>query len=102
VRPDVGSNLLFLDHYNGAVLWERRPKTASLASEIEETLVIALHFGTCGGEAVRLLYCLTPGTLLVTGVVLWALERTNTRLGARKRAGTPKAVGAAAGVRPTP
>jgi uncharacterized iron-regulated membrane protein len=87
-RPNVGGNLMWLDQYSGAVLWERDPKTASLASEIDEKWVITLHFGTLGGEPVRLLYCLaglTPTTLLVTGLVLWTLKRRNKTLGRTRR-----------------
>lgn len=77
-RPNVGSWHVEVDRTTGAVVSAMLPGNTSLAAHVEETWVIALHYGTFGGKAVRALYALAglvPVVLLITGVVHWLLRR---------------------------
>lgn len=54
------------------------PQNTPFGAHADETWVIALHYGTYGGEIVRLIYFvggLIPVLLLVTGVIHWWLRR---------------------------
>jgi uncharacterized iron-regulated membrane protein len=77
-RPNVGSWHAEIDRTSGAVVSAMLPSNTSLAAHVEETWVIALHYGTFGGEAIRALYAvagLIPVVLLVTGIFHWLLRR---------------------------
>ena len=77
-RPNVGSWHAWVDRRTGQVTSAMLPESTPLAAHADETWVIALHYGTYGGEVVRLIYLiggLTPVALLVTGVTHWLLRR---------------------------
>jgi uncharacterized iron-regulated membrane protein len=78
MRPNVGSWHAEIDRATGLVVSAMVPSNTPLAAHVEESWVIALHFGTFGGEAIRALYAvagLVPVVLLITGVVHWLLRR---------------------------
>ena len=78
IRPNVGSWHAWVDRTSGTVTAAMLPQNTPLAAHADETWVIALHYGTYGGEIVRFIYCvrgLIPVMLLVTGVVHWWLRR---------------------------
>jgi uncharacterized iron-regulated membrane protein len=77
-RPNVGSWHVWVDRRTGQVTSAMLPGNTPLAAHADETWVIALHYGTYGGEVVRLIYLLgglIPVALLVTGVTHWLLRR---------------------------
>ena len=70
-RPNVGAWHTFIDRTTGKVTPAVLPGNTPLAAHVDETWVIALHYGTLGGEVVRLILLLggpIPVALLVTGV----------------------------------
>lgn len=77
-RPNVGSWHAWIDRTNGTVTAAMLPQNTPVAAHADETWVIALHYGTYGGEVVRFIYFvggLIPIALLVTGIVHWWLRR---------------------------
>ncbi len=77
-RPNVGSWHAEIDRSTGTVMSAMLPQNTSWPAHVEESWVVALHFGTFGGSPVRLLYAasgLVPVILLVTGIVQWWLPR---------------------------
>jgi uncharacterized iron-regulated membrane protein len=82
VRPNVGSWSADVDRRTGAVVSSMVPSNTSLAAHVDETWVIALHFGSFGGELVQVVYVvggLTPVVLLITGTTHWLLRRRRSR-----------------------
>lgn len=78
IRPNVGSWHAWIDRSSGRVTAAMLPQNTPRAAHADETWVIALHYGTYGGETVRLAYFmggLIPVMLLVTGVTHWWLRR---------------------------
>jgi uncharacterized iron-regulated membrane protein len=78
IRPNVGSWHVWVDRASGMVTSAMLPQNTPLAAHADETWVIALHYGTYGGEIVRLVYFvggLIPVMLLGTGVAHWWLRR---------------------------
>lgn len=78
IRPNVGSWHAWIDRASGTVTSAMLPQNTPFAAHADETWVIALHYGTYGGEIVRLVYFvggLVPVLLLFTGVVHWWLRR---------------------------
>jgi uncharacterized iron-regulated membrane protein len=78
IRPNVGSWHAWIDRSSGRVTAAMLPQNTPPAAHADETWIIALHYGTYGGEAVRLVYFmggLVPVMLLVTGVTHWWLRR---------------------------
>lgn len=81
-RPNVGSWHAQISRSTGTVVSAMVSRNTPWPAHIEESWVIALHFGTFGGEVVRLLYAaggLIPALLLVTGAVHWLLRRRAMR-----------------------
>lgn len=78
IRPNVGSWNADVDRQTGAVVSSMLPGNTSLAAHVDETWVIALHFGSFGGDVIRLVYLvggLVPAVLLITGTTHWLLRR---------------------------
>lgn len=85
VRPNVGSWHVWIDRQSGSVTSAMVPGNTPTAAHVDETWVIALHFGSFGGEGVRALYvvgALVPVVLLVTGAMHWLLRRQPARAAA--------------------
>ncbi|HEV2125872.1 MAG TPA: PepSY-associated TM helix domain-containing protein [Chloroflexota bacterium] len=73
IRPNVGSWHVWIDRRSGAITQAMLPQNTMLAAHADETWVIALHYGTFGGELVRAIYFLVglvPVFLLLTGVIV--------------------------------
>jgi uncharacterized iron-regulated membrane protein len=82
VRPNVGSWHAWIDRPSGTVTAAMVPSNTAMAAHVDETWVIALHFGSFGGEVVRVIYVLAgliPVVLLVTGITHWLLRRRPAR-----------------------
>lgn len=77
-RPNVGSWHAQISRSAGTVVSAMVPRNTPWPAHIEESWVIALHFGSFGGEPVRVVYALAglvPVVLLVTGTVHWLARR---------------------------
>ena len=82
IRPNVGSWHAWIDRESGTVSSAMVPGNTPTAAHVDETWVIALHFGSFGGDAIRVLYViggLMPVLLLVTGTAHWLLRRRSAR-----------------------
>ena len=78
IRPNVGSWHAWIDRTTGAVTAAMLPANTSVAAHANETWIIAIHYGTYGGEIVRLVYFaggLVPVVLFFTGVIHWWVRR---------------------------
>ena len=78
IRPNVGSWHAWIDRVGGTVTSAMIPHNTPFAAHADETWVIALHYGTYGGEIVRFIYFVVgmiPAMLLATGVAHWWLRR---------------------------
>lgn len=77
-RPNVGSWHAQISRSTGTVVSAMVPRNTTWPAHVEESWIIALHFGSFGGEPVRVLYALAglvPVFLLVTGTIYWLLRR---------------------------
>lgn len=83
VRPNVGSWQVRLNLLTGHITSAMLPSNTPMAAHVDETWIIALHFGTFRGSAVRGLWALgaiMPLVLLTTGVIQWVVRsRRRTR-----------------------
>jgi uncharacterized iron-regulated membrane protein len=79
---------VFYDEKTGAHKSTTDLREAGLWTRIVDTFV-PLHYGTFGGLPVKILWCLgglTPGTLAITGFVIWRVRRRSTLSASRARA----------------
>lgn len=82
IRPNVGSWHAWIDRKAGTVTSAMLPDSTSTAAHVDETWVIALHYGTFGGELVRAVYAIgafVPVALLLTGTIHWLWRRRLAR-----------------------
>lgn len=82
IRPNAGSWHAWINRQSGRVTSAMVPANTPTAAHVEETWIIALHFGSFGGEMVRALYVvggLVPVVLLVTATTHWLLRRRPSR-----------------------
>lgn len=78
---------VFYDEKTGTHKSTTDLRDAGLWTRIVDTFV-PLHYGTFGGLPVKILWCLgglTPGTLAVTGFLIWRLRRRSTSSAERVR-----------------
>ena len=83
-----GKSRVYLDPYSGEVLKSEDARNASTASKIYNTFD-PLHFGYWGNafgvefeyaiKVVWLILGMTPGTLSITGAVMWLIRRQRTK-----------------------
>jgi uncharacterized iron-regulated membrane protein len=95
--PYVGSGydgqvMVQLDQYSGALLQLNDPRTKSWNITLFESWLFALHVGSFGGTAMRILYLvvgLSPTVLAITGLAMWLIKRRNRQ---RQRRHKPSVV----------
>jgi uncharacterized iron-regulated membrane protein len=92
--PYIGSGydgqvMVQLDQYSGALLQVNDPRTKSWNITLFESWLFALHVGSFGGTAMRILYLvigLSPTVLAITGLAMWLIKRRNRQRQRRHKA----------------
>jgi uncharacterized iron-regulated membrane protein len=85
LRSPYGSDVSF-DAQTGSLLAVNDVRRAGLWTQIEDAMG-PLHFGTFGGLPVKILWCLlglTPGTLAMSGFLIWRARRSRASQSGRR------------------